>query len=456
MTLWTRVLAGVLAACIGLGSCAGRPALDQIAQGSSVGGPDTAAVLEKLKREAPDADILTRHLAVEEAVTDAPLRPGNRVTLLRDGGQTFDAIWKAIGAARDHVNLEYFIFEDVAHNDKSIVDLLIEKSRAGVQVNLIYDSIGSQDTPREVFERLREAGVLVLEANPLNPLKSPRARIYSPNDRDHRKILVVDGKLGVTGGINISKTYASSGSAGERQTGKAKRPEEMPWRDTAILIEGPAAADFQQLFFEMWEDQHGGEIDKGKYFPKLERRADGETVRVIGSRPNQDIPAFYATLLSAIRSAEQRIWLTNSYFAPTPAEADELKAAAHRGVDVRLLLSGESDAPKMQDAGRSYYADLLEAGIRIFELQGAILHAKTAVVDGVWSVVGSSNIDARSVVFNTEVDAVVLGRETGREMEALFEADLQNARAIDPNTWADRSLWQKVKERFWRTWAPLF
>ena len=454
MRPWTRVLAGALAACIGLAGCAGHPDLDQLPPSASIGHGSVTVALEKLKREVPDADILRRHIAVEEAVTNAPLREGNRVTLLRDGREAFDAKWTAIGAARDHVNLEYFIFEDVVHNDKSIVDLLVEKSRAGVQINLIYDSIGSQDTPAEVFERLRDAGALVLEANPMNPLKSPRKRIYSPNDRDHRKILVVDGKLGFTGGINISKTYSSSGSAGERRTSTAKSPEEMPWRDTAILIEGPAVADFQQLFFETWKEQRGGEVPKRDYFPKLEK-LDDEIVRIVGSAPSQDVPAFYATLLSAIRSAEERVWLTNSYFAPTPAEVAELKAAAQRGVDVRLLLSGETDAPKMRDAGRSYYADLLDAGIHIFELQGAILHAKTAVVDGVWSVVGSSNLDNRSVVFNTEIDAVVLGRETGRKMEELFEADLRNAREIDPKTWADRSVWQKMKERFWRTWAPV-
>jgi cardiolipin synthase A/B len=132
-----------------------------------------------------------------------------------------------------------------------------------------------------------------------------------------------------------------------------------------------------------------------------------------------------------------------------------LTGAARRGVDVRLLLSGETDAPKMRDAGRSYYADLLDAGIRIFELQGAILHAKTAVVDGVWSVVGSSNLDARSVVFNSEVDAVVLGRDTAKRLEALFEEDLANSREIDSKAWADRSLWDKIRERFWRTWAPV-
>ena len=220
------------------------------------------------------------------------------------------------------------------------------------------------------------------------------------------------------------------------------------------MIEGPAVADFQRLFLDTWKRQKGEELPERTYFPKLPPQGD-EVVRVIGSTPRRDHPAFYITLLSAIRTSESRIWITNSYFAPTEEEVQDLIAAGKRGVDVRLILQGETDAPKVRDAARSHYADLLAGGVKIFEMQDAILHAKTAVIDGVWSAVGSSNIDARSVVFNDEVDAIVLGRTTGALLEKDFERDVGSSREIDAKTWSRRPLWHKVKEFFSRFWAPL-
>ncbi len=363
------------------------------------------AVLDRLLRDAPDADILKRHLAFEEAITDTPITLGNRTKILRDGEASFAAVYDLIRAARHHLNLEYFIFEDVELNGRPLVDLLIEKRRQGVAVNLIYDSLGSASTPNEVFDRLRAAGVKVLAFN--TPVVGDAPAAYSPVNRDHRKMLIADGKAAITGGINLSKVYSSNVlSSGTTET------ESDRWRDTSVRIEGPAVADFQRLFLDTWKKQKGDPLPEQGFFPATARSGNA-AIRVIGSDPVRAAPLFYVTLLSAMQHAESRLWLTTGYFVPLREQVEAIEAAARRGVDVRLLLPSKSDWAIAMDAGRSHYDDLLEAGVRIFELNDAVLHSKTAVIDGVWSAIGSSNIDSLSAGFNMEVDVVALGRRSG-------------------------------------------
>ena len=411
------------------------------------------AILARLKRQGQDTDVLGRHLAFEEAITDTPLTIGNKVTLLTDGASTFAAMAKAIDGAKDNINLEYFTFEDVELDGQSIVDRLLAKQASGVQVNLIYDSIGSSGTPAPVFDRLRKAGIAILEFNPVNPLKAKGG--YSLNDRDHRKILVADGKTAIIGGVNISKVYGSplpGMKSDEKHAGQ--KPGGVYWRDTDIRIQGPAVADLQRLFFRHWQEQGGPALAPREYDPKPVA-ADHQVVRVIGSTPDQQPPYYYVTLLSAIRTAESRIWLTEAYFVPTHQELEDLVHAAKRGVDVQILLPSRSDSDAALNVGRSHYDDLLEAGVKIYEYQRGNLHCKTAVIDGVWSAIGSSNFDPRSVIYNDEVDAVILGRETGAQMEAMFKADLMRAKEITLAAWRDRPFDEKVREMLSRTWSNL-
>ncbi|HEX9461575.1 MAG TPA: phospholipase D-like domain-containing protein [Alphaproteobacteria bacterium] len=402
-------------------------------------------ILARVRAENPNSNVLERHLAFEEAIADHPLTVGNQVTLLHDGKASFDAIFKAINGAWNHINLEYYTFEDVEHNGQHLVDLLATKQTAGVQVNLIYDSFGSSGTPGEVFDRLRQAGVAVLDFHPLG--KAAAAVSYSINDRDHRKILVADGTLGITGGVNLA-TYYSSTTIGHDERGT---PPEY-WRDTDLKIEGPAVAELQRLFIEHWERQEDGPMNEADFFPPPPT-PDAQIVRIIGSTPQRSVPLFYVTLISAIRNAEERVWITSAYFVPTRQEVRALRDAARRGVDVRLLLPSRSDNSMTVAVSRGHYADLLEAGVKIFELQSAILHSKTATVDGVWSAVGSSNFDGRSVLFNDEVDAIVLGRETAAQLETAFEADRRNSDQIDPVVWKDRSIAEKVREEMFKLWS---
>lgn len=411
------------------------------------------AVLAKLQQESQNATVLERHLALEAAIDDAPLVAGNKVTLLRDGGATIPAMFAAIRSAKTHVNLEYFILDDIEDHGTHLSDLLAETVRRGVEVNVIYDSIGSDDTPSAFFDRLKAAGVKVVDFNPVNPIDAHAP--YSVNDRDHRKILIVDGRIAIMGGVNMSTVYANppekkffKGDTAHRETTK------LYWRDTDVEVEGPIVAQLQHLFLDTWQKQGGSPLPDAGFFPKVDP-AGPEVVQVFGSGPDQPVPEYYVALLTAIRNAETRIWLTTGYFVPTHAEREDLIRAARRGVDVRLLLPGESDSDLALEAGHASYSDLLEAGVKIYERQGSILHSKTAVIDGVWSEVGSSNFDHRSILFNNEVDAVILGRDTGTQLEAMFQDDLKNAGQITLEAWRDRPLWGRLHEFFSRIWQSL-
>ena len=404
------------------------------------------ALLDRIGAEAGDDLMLRRHVAIEEAVAESPLVAGNQTHLLADGDQTFPAMFHAIKNAKDHVNLEYYIFEDVENDGEKLSDLLMAKRQEGVAVNIIYDSYGSDSTKADFFKRLKEGGVNLVAFNPVNPLDP-----QSLNNRDHRKMLVADGVKAIVGGINLSTTYQSS-SLGK--SGNVKGKPDARWRDTDLEIDGPVVAQLQTLFLDHWNGQKGTPLNVDKFFPTVPPKGM-EVVRIIGSAPEHAIPRYYVTVLSAIRNAEKSIWVSAAYFVPTDQEEEDLMAAARRGVDVRLLLPGDSDSPRALAVGRSHYSDLLEAGVKIYETQNLVLHSKTAVIDGVWSVVGSSNFDRRSVLFNDEVDAVVLGSATAQELQTMFEKDTKDAKQIDLANWRRRSLMARLNELYstvWQDW----
>jgi len=404
----------------------------------------SAAILAELSREGEPTNIFTRHLAVESRIVGSPLVIGNRIELLVDGPQTYDAMFAAIARAEHNVNLETFIIEDDEVGQR-FSTLLCDKQRQGVQVNLIYDSIGSFDTPHAFFAPLIASGVNVLEFNPINPLLTRKEWVLG--SRDHRKLLVVDGKTAFVGGINISSVY-SSGSFGKAKP--SKNPQ--TWRDTHLKLDGPVVAEFQKLFVRTWTEQKGGALVGGQYFPRLSNQGR-DVVRAIGSSPAETFSQMFATLLSAINSAETQVWLTNAYFVPDPQLLTALKSAVARGVDVRLLLPHVTDSALVFHASRSFYRELLDADVKIYERQDAFLHAKTALVDGVWSTIGSTNLDWRSFVHNQEINAVILGAEFGAQMAAMFELDLASSTRITRAAWRERPLHTRVKEIGARLWA---
>jgi cardiolipin synthase len=459
MKSWlVRVSRGLGTACLmALGACSTLP---QVAPGARAPGTSSAqvadargplsaarsdAVLQKLERGTEDTNIFDRHLALEQAVTGTPLVTGNSVRLLENGPDTYRAMFAVIQAARDHINMETYILED-DQVGRRFADVLIEKQQQGVQVNLIHDGVGTLGTPAEFFQRLRESGIRTLEYNPVNPASA--APGWNLNQRDHRKLLVVDGRTAFLGGINISSVY----SAGSFRAHPKTRPSgEQPWRDTDLQIEGPVVAEFQKLFVETWEGQGGDPLVPRDYYPTLVPRGH-EVVRAIGSSPDEPFSLIYVTLLSAIASAATDILITNAYFVPDPQLLAALKAAAARGVDVRLVLPGKTDSALVFHAARSYYDQLLEDGVELFERRDALLHSKTAVIDGVWSTVGSTNLDWRSFLHNRELNAVVLGKEFGDSMRAAFERDIRQSDQITLEQWRRRSVLVRAKEAFARLW----
>jgi cardiolipin synthase A/B len=424
----------------------------QAARFESASGPvsarRSAAIVAELKRRSGDLDILDKQIALEQAIVGSPLILGNKVTLLQDGTATYSAMFDAIRGAKDHINLESYIIED-DEIGRQFAELLLEQQSRGVQVNIVYDSVGGFNTPKAFFERLKQGGIAVLEFNPVNPLNVRKQWLV--NHRDHRKLLIVDGQTAFIGGVNISSVY-SSGSLVTR-AGNAQA-DTVAWRDTHLQIDGPVVGELQKLFMATWEKQRGEPLLVKDYFPVLKTEGN-EIVRAIGSTPDDSYSLIYLTLISAIGNAEKQVYLTNPYFVPDRQLLASLTAAAARGVDVKLVLPSHTDSPVVYHAGRSHYSALLKAGVKIYERLGALLHAKTAVIDGVWSTVGSSNLDWRSFLDNDEINAVILSRDFGLKMQTMFARDVEASQAIDPKRWERRALSLRLKEWMARMWGRL-
>ena len=446
---WWLVLLGP-AGCSSLPALApgAAPVAPVAVQIESAKGPLTPrqsqAVLGALAQGSAETGIFEHHLAVEEAIAGSPLSTGNRVLLLQDGPATYRAMLAAIAGAHDHIHLETYILDDDEVGQR-FVQALTARQAQGVQVNLIRDGMGTLATPPALFAPLVASGGQVLVFNPLNPLVARKA--WELNQRDHRKLLIVDGRTAFLGGINISSVY-SGGSA------RRHEPDAPAWRDTDLQLQGPVVAELQKLFLAAWASQAGPALVPRDWFPTPER-AGQQVVRAIGSSPQEPFSAIYATLLSAIASAQTSIQITVAYFAPDPQLKAALQAAAARGVAVTLILPSQTDSWLVFQAGRGHYTELLQAGVKIVERQGAILHAKTALIDGVWATVGSTNLDWRSFLHNHELNAVVLGQDFGQQVQAMFDKDLALSKPINLADWRQRGLLARLKEWFagwWEYW----
>jgi cardiolipin synthase len=446
-----------------LGGCAGVPSVSpDIGHGAvarkpqimGTAGPlsqaEIKAAIAQLTLAPGDNALLRHHLAIEQAVAETPLVDGETTHVLRDGPATFRAMFAAIRSARRRIDLEYYIFEDVESDGTHIGDLLLAKRQQGVTVNIIYDAYGSGSTPGDFFDRLKQGGVNLIEFNPMNPLKAKAG--FKPNNRDHRKILVVDGATAIVGGINLATEYQSNPIG---KSGNSNEQAGLPWRDTDIQISGPAVAQLEALFADHWRTQHGPPLIDVEQIPPPAGTKGDAVVRFVGSSPAHTVPRYYVALISALRSAERNITASAAYFVPTPDEMEALTAAARRGIDVTLILPDKSDSGLSIAVAHSHYGDLLRAGVKIYETHDVVLHSKTVSIDGVWSMIGSSNFDHRSVVFNDEVDAVVIGSATADALDAIYADDRRTASAIDLKTWKHRPILAKGKEVFARIWQNL-
>lgn len=341
---------------------------------------------------------------------------GNKVTLLHNGDGAFPAMLKAIAGAQKTINFEAFIVHSGTVGDRFIAAFL-ERARAGVEVRLLLDGVGSgRALDNSDVERLRNGGCKVVYFHPTRALRVDRL-----NRRTHRRILVVDGRTAFTGGIGFADEWLGNADAADH------------WRDVHAQVEGPVVAKFQAAFQLHWLGETGEVLSGPAHFPEL-APAGGQVTQVIGSTAFSVAPLPLVQAV-AIASATRSISITNPYCTPTPDQVHLLSAAVKRGVDVRMILPGKhNDQPLTKAAGREKYGDLLKAGVKIFEYTPTMIHSKTMVVDGLFSILGTSNLDARSASINEEIDLSVYDEGFGREMQAVFDRDLAKSR---PYTLAD-------------------
>jgi cardiolipin synthase A/B len=380
----------------------------------------------------PGFEILMRR------IDGAPLLGGNQVEVYVRGEDAFAAMREAVSSAQREILLESYIYKDDATGRAFLEDLAAAAAR-GVKVKVLADALGSFATGRAFWREMEMRGI---ESRLFHPLF--KALWYQPF-RDHRKILVVDGRVAFTGGMNIGEEYGSAV--------RTTRPGSA-WRDTHLRVIGPTAWEMAIVFAEGWVHAEGSPLD----LPPLDAaqaQAPGSRILVLDSRPKRGQAESAAALAAIVGAARRSVWITNAYFAPGWAGARILGQAARRGVDVRLLLPGQTDVPIVRHAGHGYFSRLLRRGVRIFEYQDSILHAKSLVADGYVSVVGSTNLDFRSFIFNAECDLLVLCDETARRMEEDFEEDLQKSVEIRRSDWKRRPPLHRAGDRMARWLAPV-
>jgi len=347
---------------------------------------------------------------------------GNLVRLLRDGSEVFPVMLDAIARAEREILLEMYWFQ----GDKAgllFIDALSAKAREGVDVRVCFDAIGSIGAPWSMWEPLRAAGGQVVEFAPLSPLRR-RFRLKALNHRDHRKILVVDEKVGFTGGMNIGDPWLPIEMGGE------------DWRDDAIEVRGPVARELRLLFFETWRREARTPPPSG--LRRLSRRVSGRVVVLANQHgPKRGIRNTY---LKGIRHAKERIDIANPYFLPGPILLAAIRRARRRGIEVRILIPGISDVWLVSMAMSSIIGRLLESNVRVFAYQGRVLHAKTAVFDETLATIGTYNLDPRSRRYNRECNIAVHDAPFARAVRASFEVDLKSATEVSLASWKARPL----------------
>ncbi|QNK64222.1 cardiolipin synthase [Pedobacter sp. PAMC26386] len=369
------------------------------------------------------------------------LSGNNKIDILKNGEQKFPAVLEALQQAKHHIHIEYYIYEDDEIGN-AVKAILMEKARAGVQVRLIYDDFGSRSIRKKVVPELIESGV---QAYPFYKILFI-ALANRINYRNHRKIIVIDGRIGFTGGINVSDRYINS----------EKRPNQLYWRDMHVKITGPGIYYLQYLFICDWNFCADEElIPQRDFFLADEDNGGNAIMQIAASGPDSDNPTILFSLIQAIGMAEKEILITTPYFIPGESLLDALVVAALSGVKVVLLVPDKSDSRMVSAAGRSYYEDLMDAGVEIYEYQKGFIHAKTMVSDQQLSVIGTANMDNRSFELNFEVNSVIYDSHTAQEMTKIFYRDLEDARKIKPEEWKKRPLYREFPEKLSRLFSPL-
>lgn len=361
----------------------------------------------------------------------------NKIDVFADGESTFASIFEAIRNAKDHVHIEFFIFDDDRISNQ-LRELLIQKATEGVRVRMIYDYWGSFKLTKEYLKSLRKAGVYV---RPFLPFRWQISRINKINYRNHRKLIVVDGEIGFTGGLNIADRYIYGNKLGN-------------WRDTFIRLEGSAVHGLQLLFMVDWYFVDQKLVEGSQYFPQP-KEFDANLVQIVNSGPDSDWSAILQGIASAFSSATKYIYIHSPYFMPTDIIASCMQIAALTGIDVRLMIPVKSDS-RFSDAGTSsYLGKALEAGVKVYRYKNGFLHSKAMVIDDFISIVGSTNMDERSFAQNFEANAFIYDPVTAIKLRDLFLKDIENCEELTLDAWTNRRRRQKLKESFARLFSPL-
>lgn len=362
---------------------------------------------------------------------------GSSVEILADTNRTFGLMEQAIAGARHSIHLEHYIWQPDRSGTR-LRDLLIKKAGEGVKVRFLCDGVGSMLLGRKFLKPMQAAGIEFANAV---PGLSFRDR-WSINLRNHRKIIVVDGQCGFTGGMNIGDEYL----------GRIARLGY--WRDTHVRLRGPIVLQLQQVFAEDWYFATNQELTNRELFPTPEESGN-EVAQIIAGGPDGEVDVFHALYFAAINEANERITLATSYFVPTPALVAALETAAYRGVQVRVVVPARSDHQWMVVAGRSYYESLLRSGVEIYEYGKGIMHSKTLTIDGLWSLVGSPNFDTRSLLLNFEVAAIMYGAKAASQLEEQFADDIQQSQRIDPEVFRKRRIHHRLAEQALKLFSPI-
>ncbi len=368
---------------------------------------------------------------------ESPITYNNKVTILNDGEETFSSIIEALRNAESSIHFEYYIIQDDVLGNQ-IADILIERAGKGVEVRVIYDDVGSWSLPKNYIRRLKSAGVKVEAFMPVVfPFFTSKI-----NYRNHRKIVVVDGKIGFTGGLNIADRYLM----GTKKLGA--------WRDTHLRLEGKGVQSLQAVFITDWYFVNGEKLNHPRYFPRHNVN-DQVAVQIAASGPDSDWASIMQAYFSAITKAKSHIYISSPYFLPNESILTAIKVASLSGVDVKLMIPYHSDSKVVYWATRSYVTELLEAGVKVYMYRSGFNHSKLLMIDGVFSSVGSANMDIRSFEDNFEVSAMIYDEGKTSELEESFKNDLQNAVLVRGYWWRNRPKLHCFYEALSRLLSPL-
>ena len=360
-------------------------------------------------------------------LTQSSLDRGNRIEVLQNGDGYFPSVFRDIAAARESVHVETYIWYDSAIATR-LANLLAEKARQGVEVRILVDGSGGRQLKGEVKEMLTSAGAQVAHFHPLR--LSNLGRI---NNRDHRKLIIVDGRIAFIGGHGIADEWTGNGQ------------DMKHWRDTALRVTGPSVNRLQGAFAENWVEEGGLIVAGDKYFPHLEPLGTS-VAHVAYTSPTGGVSSVQILYYLAIKAARREIVIQNPYLLPDDEAIEALEEAVQRGVDVKIMVPSDdaTDSPLVQHASHHHFGTLLKKGVKIWEYEKTLLHQKVIVVDGIWSSVGSTNFDDRSFDLNDEVNIGVLDPAVAAQLKAAFAADLAHARQRSFEEWQNRGLWHKL------------